>query len=157
MRDFDKIYSEYFSAVYKFVLRLCKNASLAEEITEEAFFKALKSIDTYDERYRLGTWLCQIAKNTYYSYLQKQNRQTELLPDAAASDENLEERFADSETAFAVHKVLHALKEPYRAVFTLRIFGELSYAQIGLLFGKTESWARVTFHRAKIMIREELE
>lgn len=73
------------------------------------------------------------------------------------SDENIEEQFADKETAYAIHKVLHKLSEPYKEVFWLRIFGELSFAQIGELFSKTESWARVTYYRAKIMIKEELQ
>ena len=157
MEDFDKIYAEYYSEVYKFVLTLCQNPTLAEEITQESFFKALKSIDSFNGNCKLSTWLCKIARNTFYSYTKKHNRQVDHPLDAILSDENIEEQFADKEIAYAIHKVLHKLNEPYKEVFWLRIFGELSFAQIGALFEKTESWARVTYYRAKIMIKEELQ
>ena len=156
MQDFDRIYAEYFSEVYKFTLTLCGDAALAEEITQETFFKALKSIDSFQGNCKLSTWLCKIAKNTFYSYTKKQNRQTELSLEGLVSEESLEQRFADKETAYAIHEALHKLHEPYKEVFWLRTFGELSYAQIAALFGKTESWARVTYYRAKILIQEEL-
>ncbi len=157
MQDFDKIYSLYFSEIYKFVFSLCQNPELAEEITQEAFFKALKSIDSFKGNCKLSTWLCKIAKNTFYSYAKKQNVQVDYPLEIIISDDNIEERFADKETAYAIHKVLHMLNEPYKEVFWLRTFGELSFAQIGALFGKTESWARVTYYRAKILIKEELQ
>ena len=157
MENFDKIYAEYYSEVYKFVLTLCQNPTLAEEITQESFFKALKSIDSFNGNCKLSTWLCKIARNTFYSYTKKHNRQVDYPLDAILSDENIEEQFADKEIAYAIHKVLHKLNEPYKEVFWLRIFGELSFAQIGALFEKTESWARVTYYRAKIMIKEELQ
>ena len=157
MEDFDKIYAEYYSEVYKFVLTLCQNHTLAEEITQESFFKALKNIDSFNGNCKLSTWLCKIARNTFYSYTKKHNKQVDYPLDIILSDENIEEQFADKETAYAIHKVLHKLKEPYKEVFWLRIFGELSFAQIGTLFERTESWARVTYYRAKIMIKEELQ
>ena len=157
MQGFDEIYSEYFSQVYKFVLGLCRNPDAAEEITQEAFFKALKNIEGFKGDCKLSSWLCQIAKNIFYSQAQKQGRQTESLTELILSDENIEQQFTDHETALEVHKILHRLKEPYKEVFWLRTLGDLSFAQIGLIFGKSESWARVTFYRAKIEIREELE
>ena len=157
MEDFDQIYADYYSEVYKFVLSLCQNHSLAEEITQESFFKALKSIDSFNGNSKISTWLCKIARNTFYSYTKKHNRQVDYPLDIILSDENIEEQFADKETAYAIHKVLHKLNEPYKEVFWLRIFGELSFAQIGTLFERTESWARVTYYRAKIMIKEELQ
>ena len=156
MEDFDQIYADYYSEVYKFVLSLCQNHSLAEEITQESFFKALKSIDSFNGNCKISTWLCKIARNTFYSYAKKHSRQVDYSFDITPSDENIEEQFADKETAYAIHKVLHKLNEPYKEVFWLRIFGELSFAQVGALFEKTESWARVTYYRAKIMIKEEL-
>ena len=156
MEDFDRIYTEYFSEVYKFVLSLCQNPALAEDITQEAFFKALKNIDRFNGDCAIKTWLCKIARNTLYSYAKKHNKQVDSPLDIIISDENLEEQFADKETAYTIHKVLHKLSEPYKEVFWLRTFGELSFAQIGALFSKTESWARVTYYRARIMIKEEI-
>ena len=131
---------------------------VAEELTQETFFKALKNIDSFKGQSKISSWLCQIAKNTYISMCRKDKH---LNPDAdaeqSASNENIEEAFFDQETAFAIHKVLHGLNEPYKEVFSLRTFGELSFKQIAELFGKTETWARVTYHRARLRIKEELK
>ncbi len=157
VQDFDKIYTEYFSQVYKFVLSLCRNPDLAEEITQESFFKALKNIDSFNGNCRIETWLCQIARNTFYSYMRKHKGQVDYPLEIIISDENIEEQFEDKETAYAIYKVLRKLPEPYKEIFWLRTFGELSFRQIGEIFNKTESWARVTYYRAKVMIKEELQ
>ena len=127
MVDFDEIYARYFSRVYKFVMGLCRDPSLAEEITQEAFFKTLKSVDKFNGECDIGTWLCKIAKNTFYDYVKRNKRRGGNLPEDLASDENIEERFADRETAYVAYKILHGMSEPYREVFWLRTFGELSY------------------------------
>ena len=113
VQDFDEIYSQYFSEIYKFVLSLCQNPALAEEITQETFFKALKNIDGFKGNCKLSTWLCHIAKNTVYSHAKKQNKQVDYPLEMLLSQENIEEQFSDRETADAIHKVLHKLKEPY--------------------------------------------
>ncbi len=155
--DFDRVYAEYFTEVYKFALTLCQNADLAEEITQETFFKALKNIDNFNGNCRIGSWLCQIAKNTFYDTARRHGHQTTFDPETLISPENLEEKLTDSDTAISIHKALHRLKEPYKEVFWLRTFGELSFAQISALFDKSESWARVTYHRARLLIKEELQ
>ncbi len=154
MKDFEKIYSEYYDAVFQYVLSLCRDEQWAEEITQEAFFKALKSIDTFRGECKLSVWLCQIAKNTFYTSIKRQQRQVDYPLELIQSDEAIEQKIYDKETAFQIHKLLHALDEPYKEVFWMRTFGELSFRDIGILFGKTESWARVTYHRAKMKIRE---
>lgn len=157
MEDFDEVYLECFPEIYRFLLALCRDPSLAEELTQETFFKALKAIDSFSGSCSLTTWLCQIAKNEYFSYRRKSGAQADEPLLELASDEDVEQRFTDRETALAVHKALHRLREPYKEVFSLRTFAELPFAQIGLLFGKTESWARVTYYRAKVQIKEELQ
>ena len=157
MEDFDEVYRAYFPEIYRFLLALCRNPSLAEELTQETFFKALKAIDSFSGSCSLTTWLCQIAKNEYFSYRRKNHIQADELPLELPSGEDIEQHFADRETALAVHEALHRLREPYKEVFSLRTFAELPFAQIGLLFGKTESWARVTYYRAKVQIKEELQ
>lgn len=155
MADFQEVYDLYFKDVYKYALSLSRDPQIAEEITQETFFKALKSIDSFRGQCRLYVWLCQIAKNTYITHSQKQRR---AAPEVEApSGESLEERMLTRESAFEIHKVLHRLPEPYKEVFSLRVFGELSFSQIGELFGKTESWARVTYHRARLKIKEEIQ
>lgn len=153
MQDFEQVYRTYFTDVYRYVLSLSRSETVAEEVTQQAFFKALQAIGGFRGECRLYVWLCQIAKNEYYTWLRK-NRGGEPLDDRV---EDLEQKLLRRETAFAVHKALHALPEPYKEVFSLRLFGELPFAQIGQLFGKTESWARVTYHRARRKLKEELQ
>ncbi|WP_291237299.1 RNA polymerase sigma factor [Frisingicoccus sp.] len=153
MEDYQEIYSLYFQDVYKYVSALSRDPSLAEEITQEAFFKALKSLDSFQGQCKLYVWLCQIAKNTYLSYLKK-HKEPEKEETLTSS---LEDMMLDKESAFLIHQALHNLPEPYKEVFSLRVLGELSFRQIGLLFGKTENWARVTYHRARLTIKEELK
>ena len=154
MKDFEEIYSEHYDAVFQYVLSLCMDESWAEEITQEAFFKALKSIDTFRGECKLSVWLCQIAKNTFYTAAKHKKRQVDYPLEAIPSDESIDQEIYDKETAFQIHKLLHALEEPYKEVFWMRTFGELSFRDIGILLGKTESWARVTYHRAKMKIKE---
>ena len=156
--NFQEVYNLYFRDVYRYALSLCRNESVAEEITQETFYKALAKLNSFDGKCKISVWLCQIAKNTYISMCRKDKRlkhsaDAELLQD----NESIEEIFFDKETAFAIHKVLHTLDEPYKEVFSLRTFGELSFKQIAELFGKTEEWARVTYHRARLRIKEEMK
>lgn len=154
MKDFEQIYSEYYDAVFRYVLSLCRDEQWAEEITQEAFFKVLKNIDAFRGECRLSVWLCQIAKNTFYTAAKRKQRQVDYPLELIPSDESIDQGIDDKETAFQIHNQLHALEEPYKEVFWMRTFGELSFREIGVLFGKTESWARVTYHRAKMKIRE---
>lgn len=157
MTDFNDIYIQYFEDVYKYALSLCRNAALAEDITQETFFKALKNINSFNGKCKLRVWLCQIAKNTYFSVYEKEKKYSGSLDIEEMSDtEEFEQKQINKESAFEIHKLLHKLEEPYKEVFTLRMFGELSYSTIAELFGKTESWARVTYHRAKLKLREDL-
>lgn len=157
MEDFEKIYTTYHERVYLYVLKLCQNEDLAEEITQETFFKVLKKIHTYRGDCKLSVWMCQIAKNTYLNYLKKQKRQEDYPIEAIQDDKNIEKALADKDMALQIHKILHDLEEPYREVFWMRAFGELSFLEIGKFFKKTESWARVTYHRAKMKIKEKIK
>ena len=160
MLNIQEVYEKYFTVVYRYLLSLSHNTHIAEELTQETFFKALKKVDDFRGECDLRVWLCQISKNTYYDYLKKNKKyapeaQNELSEEVFSAD--FVRDFSDKETAFRVHKVLHKLSEPYKEVFSLRVFGELSFSDISDLFGKSESWARVTYHRACKKIREELD
>ncbi len=157
MAEFEKIYQDYFKDVFLYVKGLSENDSIAEEITSETFFKAMSALDRFKGTCDVRVWLCQIAKNSYYSYLRKHGRQTDsdkfLIDDASSLEENL----AKQEVAMKIHIILHNLSEPYKEVFTLRVFGELRFSQIGKIFGKSGNWACVTYHRAKRKIQNQLE
>jgi RNA polymerase sigma factor (sigma-70 family) len=155
--DLANLYKQYFRDVYSFVMLLSRNEAVAEEITQETFFKALKAIDNFKGNCKISVWLCQIAKNTYYSHLEKQKRfEGDSIPERTG-ESSIEELFLDKEEALRIHKALHCLEEPYKEVFTLRVLGELSFVQISQLFDKTESWSRVTFYRAKQKIHDSLK
>ena len=157
MAKFEEVYEQFFKDVYRYVLSLCRNEKIAEEITQETFFKALKSVDGFDGTCKIYVWLCQIARNTYFSFCKKARRfDAEADMEQLVAAQSVEESHLQKMDAFEIHKRLHTLEEPYKEVFSLRLFGELSFAQIAELFGKTESWARVTYHRARIKIKEDL-
>ena len=161
MTDFEQLYDTYFNDVYLYILRLSGNEHIAEEITSDTFFKAMKSINSFRGDCDVRVWLCQIAKNCYYSYIKKSNRTEQVdeaelqeIPDLAPS---LADEYARRDEIERIQKVLHDVNEPYKEVFMWRVYAELSFKQIAQIFGKTENWACVTYHRARKMIKERLE
>ncbi len=159
MESFEALFARYFSSVYRFAFSLTRSEQTAEELTQQTFYKALKKIDTFEGRSDPGTWLCSIAKHEFFNHTAR-NREQACAPDSSAfnqTDEEMELAIEHTEEAMRIHRHLHALQEPYREVFMLRVFGELKYAQIASLFGKTESWARVTYYRAKQMLCQAMK
>ncbi len=157
MTELEDIYNKYFKDVYFFLYSISKDKHIAEDITSETFLKAIKSIKSFKGNCDIKIWLFQIAKNSYYSYLRKHKMliDIESVPEEK-DDIDIEKLLISSEESIIIHEILHKLSEPYKEVFTLRVFGELSFKQIGCLFGKTDNWACVTFHRARNKIKEEM-
>ncbi len=156
--DYEKLYNSYYMQVYSYTVSLSKSKEMAEEITQNTFYKAVNATAQFKGNSDELTWLCSIAKNLYYDELRRNSRLADMSEaDTIPSDENIERAVADSDMAFRIHLVLHHLDEPYKEVFQLRVFGELSFAQIAQIFGKTETWARVTYHRAKLKIQERMD
>lgn len=155
----DIVFEQYYEDVFRFLRGLSADEHLAEELTQETFYRALKSVDSYRGEADMRIWLCSIAKNLYYTQYKKQKRLAteEDIEEYQAEDKNFLDIIADRETALQIHRILHELQEPYKEVFSLRIFGELPFKDIGALFGKSQHWACVTYHRAKERIREEME
>ena len=161
MARFEEIYTTYFNDVLLYIRRLSNDEHIAEEITSEAFFKAMRDIDKFRGDCHIRVWLCQIAKNCYYSYLKKTGKQVTLsdmeLSEMSTDGETVEEKLVRSDEARQIRKVLHDIKEPYKEVFMWRVFAELSFKEIGQIFHQTENWACVTYHRASKMIRDRME
>lgn len=153
----EKLYETYFMRVYSYVMTLCGNREQAEEITQETFFRAMNSSKEFEKRSDESTWLCAIAKNLFSDEMRRR-RKNEPFPeeDAMPSPEDIEGAAVSADQSLRVHMILHTLEEPFKEVFELRVFGELSFRDIGTVFGKTENWARVTFHRARLKIRERM-
>ena len=159
MNTIEELYNTYFHDVYLYMMSLSKNEEISEEITQETFFRAMKSLDKFEGKSSIKTWLCQIARNLFINHIKKQKRisDDELPIDIPDVKADFVEKISDNSEAVSIHKILHNLEEPYKEVFSLRVFSELSFKQIADIFGKTESWARVTFHRGKLKISEKLE
>ena len=149
-KEFDEIYRLYAEDVYRFLLKLCRNETLAEDILQDTMLKAVTSFSSFKGKCSLKTWLCTIARNEYLNHCKRRENKHLPLDEVQLSDgEPLEQRISDRLTAMELHKVLHRLEEPYKEIFTLRVFAELKFEDIGEVFGKSANWARVTFFRAK--------
>lgn len=158
MTEFETVYRTYFRDVELYLRAICKDESLAEELTEQVFFQALKALPEFRGDCDVRTWLCAMGRNCYLSHLRKTRPSEDIdqlqIPDPRAS---IEEQVIDRSQAMAIHRLLHELPEPYKEVFSLRIFGQLSFEDIGSLFGRTANWACVTYHRARRKIQEQME
>ena len=160
--DFEEIYSMYFREVYLFILAMSKSPDIAEEITQETFFKALKGAHKFEHACSVKTWLCQIGKNTYLTYLKKHKRLAGEETGFSRTDTKASQGEVQSpeviclkkDETLSIYKVLHCLEEPYKEVFTLRTLGDLSFREIGEIFDRKEGWARVTYHLAKLNLQE---
>ena len=159
MTTIEELYQMYFKDVYLYVKAISKSEEIAEEITQETFFKALKGIKKFKGNCDIRVWLCQIAKNSLYTYAKKMKRTVFVEPDEDWLDEkpSIETTVIEQEQIKQMKGILEEMQEPYRGVFSLRIYHELSFREIAKVYGKTESWARVTYYRAKEKIIQKVE
>lgn len=154
MKSFAIVYQAHYQTVYHYLLTLSKNPALAEDLTQEAFLKFQNSHHRFRKDCSELTMLCTIGKNLYLNHLRKtaplQSLETSVLPNM----DSFEDSILEKDGLMQLHHALHQLPEPYKEVFSLHIFGELTFANIASLFGKSESWAKMTFYRAKEKIRK---
>jgi len=156
--EIERAYTLHAQDVYKYLLSLSHNEDLAEELTQETFFRAMRTIGNYDGSCKLSVWLCQIAKHLWYQWLDKRTRQkqVEFTEEIQGSESPEIETILHSEKT-ALYKAVHSLPEPMRELVHMRLTGEFSFAEIGEILGKNENWARTTFYRAKQRIIEKVE
>ncbi len=152
----EKLYRTHYMRVFSFAMTLAGEKTLAEEITQETFFRAFSKSGEFRKESDEVTWLCAIAKNYFYDERRKQKRTEPMPEEVADSGKSIEQMASDRDSSFRIHVALHAMEEPFREVFELRVFGELSFREIGTIFGKTENWARVTYHRARLKLQERM-
>lgn len=157
MTEFEQIFLEHREFIFKYLMKMTQDASIAEELTQETFFRAYMNYASLRCKEKVAVWLCQIAKNTYFAWYNSQKKQTPLddLEDMGRED-SVEDAVIQQELSQQALQCLHELSEPYKEVFMLTVFGGLSRKEISLLFGKSESWARVTFYRAKQKLMERM-
>ncbi|MBE7009681.1 MAG: sigma-70 family RNA polymerase sigma factor [Ruminococcaceae bacterium] len=156
MQPMEEVYQQYAQTVYRYLLSLTRDGDLAEELTQETFYQAIRSSDRFDGGCAVSTWLCAIAKNVLRTYRRK-HPETEDVDEQTLFAPSAEAEAASEAGKMELLKQLHALREPYREVMYLRAFGNLSFREIGEVQGKTENWARVTFYRGKELLRKEVE
>ena len=157
MQDIEKVYEEYFETVYKYLFCLTHNSDLSEELTQETFYRAVKKINTYKGDCKMSVWLCQIAKNLWYDECRK-NKKNIITEENSLFDlktlYTVEEEVISNDEKMSLYKKMQLLDDKTREVMYLRISGELSFKEIGIILNKTENWARVTFYRGKNQLKE---
>ena len=157
MQDIEKIYEEYFETVNKYLFCLTRNQNISEELTQETFYKAVKKIDTYKGECKISVWLCQIAKNLWYDECRKNKKIKNISDEALFNIEEkntIEDNVVSEEDKIQLYRKMQKLDNKTREVMYLRISGELSFKEIGIILNKTENWARVTFYRGKNKLKE---
>ncbi|KEF39642.1 RNA polymerase sigma factor, sigma-70 family [Schinkia azotoformans MEV2011] len=165
MEDLNEIYKSYADEVKRFLICLTSNVDLAEELTQETFYQAVKSIHRYNGKCKMSVWLCQIAKHSYYNFLKKEKNlhstsvenMMQMGLDIPSNNDLPDVAVIKRSTLISVHKEIHQLQEPYREIFLLRASLHLSFKEIGEIFNKSENWARVTFYRAKLKLSERID
>ncbi len=156
MQDIGQIYEEYFETVYKYLFCLTHNNDIAEELTQETFYRAVEKINTYKGDCKISVWLCQIAKHLWFDYCRK-NKKTINIQENLFNEQSTnvtEESIISNDEKISLYKKMQNLDEKTREVIYLRITGELSFKEIGTILNKTENWARVTFYRGKTKLKE---
>lgn len=157
MQDIEQIYEEYFETVNKYLFCLTHNTDISEELTQETFYRAVKKINTYKGECKISVWLCQIAKNLWYDQCRKNKKITNIKEEDLLCEQvmkQIEEKAILAEEKISLYKKMQNLDEKTREVIYLRITGELSFKEIGIILNKTENWARVTFYRGKNKLKE---
>ena len=151
-----RMYEAYYMRVFSYAMTLTGDRPLAEDLTQETFIRAFAKQSTFRGESDEVTWLCAIAKNLFVDEKRRQSRNEPFPEELPDEKKSFEQSLEDRDSSFRIHLALHDLEEPYREVFELRIFGELNFREIGTIFGKTENWARVTYHRARIKLQERM-
>ena len=162
-KEFDEIYRLYSADLYRFILNLCKNDSLAMDIMQDTMLRAIENIGKFKGNCSIKTYLFTIARNLYLDTLKKsenKNISSDEAEQEFSDGTSFVDKLTDKESALTIHRFLHCLDEPYKEIFSLRVFAELSFREIGDIFGNSENWARTAFFRAKkkiitLMTKEE--
>ena len=157
MTDFEKLFNENREFIFKYLMKMTRDISLSEELTQETFFRAYMNYASLRNKEKASVWLCQIAKNTYFVWYNEQKKKDTFDNLETVNDgKNIEDVFIQKELSQKALICLHELEEPYKEVFMLSVFGGFSLKDISSIFEKSESWARVTFYRAKQKLLERM-
>ncbi len=157
MQNIEEIYEEYFETVNKYLFCLTHNKEISDDLTQETFCRAVENINAFRNECKISVWLCQIAKNLWYNELKK-NKKMDHIDDEhismIPSKGEVENDVISNSNKLELYKRLQKLDKQTREVVYLRITGELSFKEIADILNKTENWARVTFYRGKLKLKE---
>ena len=160
MSEIKDNFEEYYHTVYVFLMSLTGgDCDLTEELTQETFYRAIKNLSSFKGESKVVTWLCQIARYTFYQYLDKKKKRNENSFDeleVPSTEKSLDEHLASEERKLEIYELIQKLPSSMKEVFLYRLTGDLSFREIGNICGKTENWARVTYYRAKQQLGKEL-
>lgn len=152
----EEIYMQNAKLVYGFLLSKCRDSNVAEELTQETFLQAIKCFDTYNGECKISVWLCQIAKHLLYQYWSK-HKETISFSEVdweISNDVDLEKLVIARMELADVREKMKALPENMRKVLFFRASQDMSFKEIGEIMGRSENWARVTFFRAKEILKD---
>ena len=155
MLSMDETYRAHARTVYRYLLSQCRDTSLAEELTQETFYQAVRCANRFDGSCKVTTWLCAIAKNVLLAERRKHPPVDSLSEDTPSPD-SIEDTVQNSAVRLDLVRQMHALDGDMREVVYLRLLGELSFREIGDILSHTENWARVTYYRGKELLKKEL-
>ena len=158
MQSMEEIYQQYAQTIFKYLMTLTHDVYIAEELTQETFYQAIRSIGRFDQSCKLTTWLCAGARNQFLAYQRKHPDMEDIdtLEQMDSSTPSAEQDVFERFDRIEIMKKLHDCPEPYREIIYMRLFGNLSFREISDVFGKTENWARVSFYRGKEHLRREI-
>lgn len=157
----DEIYNKYSIIVYKYLLALTNNKDLSEELMQETFYNAIKNINTFKNDSNIKTWLCKIAKNKWIDYLKRNHKYKNIdickISEFYFNNESFEDSFIDKENLLNLYKKIFSLDENSKNVVLLRVKSDFSFKEIGQILEKSENWARTTYYRAKLKLKEMID
>ena len=155
--DFEAYYREYGKKVYLYLMTLCNEPDTAEELTQETFYQAIRHLNRFNGESTVFSWLCAIAKNLWKSELRRRKAHPAgaEIPEQPDPAPPPDEAAASREMSVQLLRRLHSLPEQEKELILLRAAAGLSFRTIGEIFGKSENWARVSFHRAKQKLKED--
>ena len=158
--ELEQIYIKHFKQVYSFLLYLSHDKDLAEELTQETFFIAVKNIKKFRNECKIDVWLCQIAKNLFYKQVKKDLKERKLSLqeiEKLSFEDYMEENLQNQIEKKFLYKCINKLDKLSKKIIILRIFYNLSFKEISNILGnKSENYVRVIFYRIKEKLKEEI-
>ena len=153
-----QLYQKYRKEIYLYLYSLCKNNSLAEDLLQETFLKALLSLP--DDHTNMRAWLYLVARNLFFNYYRREEEKVPLGEvqqiQNTASQEVLEGILKEEKNRL-LYQAMNELEERKREILLMQYFGGLSQKEIAAILKMTPENVRVLSYRAKRELRTYME